>query len=458
MGADLHVAFASCSAMESIAMKAAIVLPILLLQKPSSKSKAKEHSNCLERRLRTWLDGDLNDLVSEGRTIQRRIPKSYPGDGQKRLARSFANLMFEGKTKAAIRLLTEDVKGGVLRLSDNVDSNKTVRDVLIDKHPSGQPAHPDSVIEGDPPQVHPVLFESIDASMIRSAALRTTGAAGPSCLDAASWRRLCTSFKSASNDLCHSLAITAQRLCTNFVDPSAIAPFLACRLIALDKNPGVRPIGIGDTTRRIIAKAILTVTRLDIQEAAGSLQLCAGQISGIEAAVHAVDSLFQQEETEAILLVDASNAFNSLNRLSALHNINRLCPSLATALINSYRAPTELFVDGDVLYSSEGTTQGDPLAMPMYALATIPLIKKLHCCLGDVSQVWYADDASAAGRIARLREWWSQLASQGPKFGYFANATKTWLVTKEKHLAIAKASFANTGVQVTSEGRPCHWL
>ena len=37
--------------------------------------------------------------------------------------------------------------------------------------------------------------------------------------------------------------------------------------------------------------------------------------------------------------------------------------------------------------------QGDPLAMPMYALATIPLIKKLNCYLDDVSQVWYADDA-----------------------------------------------------------------
>lgn len=106
--------------------------------------------------------------------------------------------------------------------------------------------------------------------------LRTTGAAGPSGLDAASWRRLCTSFKSTSNDLCHSLAITAQRLCTKFVDPSAIASFLACRLIALNKKPGVRPIEIGDTARRIIAKAILTVTRLDIQEAAGSLQLTAG--------------------------------------------------------------------------------------------------------------------------------------------------------------------------------------
>ena len=72
--------------------------------------------------------------------------------------------------------------------------------------------------------------------------------------------------------------------------------------------------------------------------------------------MHATDLLFKQEDTEAILLVDATNAFNSLNCLSALHNIQRLCPSLGTALINSYREPTELFVDGDVLYSREGTT------------------------------------------------------------------------------------------------------
>ena len=122
--------------------------------------------------------------------------------------------------------------------------------------------------------------------------------------------------------------------------------------------------------------------------------------------------------------------------------------------IQGSRAPTELFVDSEVLYSSEGITQGDPLAMPMYALATIPLIKKLQCHLVDVSQVWYADDASAAGKIVRLCEWWSELSTQGPKYGYFANATKTWLVTKVKHLATATASLADTGVQVTSEGRP----
>ena len=120
------------------------------------------------------------------------------------------------------------------------------------------------------------------------------------------------------------------------MDPRGLASFLACRLIALDKCPGVRPIGICETARRIVAKAVLFVTKGDIQEAAGVRQLCGGQIAGIEAAIHSAVREFQSEGVEAALLVDASNAFNSLNREAALHNIRYTCPSLAKVLINIY--------------------------------------------------------------------------------------------------------------------------
>ena len=82
----------------------------------------------------------------------------------------------------------------------------------------------------------------------------------------------------------------------------------------MNKNPGGRPIGICETARRIIAKAVLSIVGDDIIETAGCLQLCAGQTSGTEAAVHAVRRCFENDDAEAVFLIDASNAFNFLNR------------------------------------------------------------------------------------------------------------------------------------------------
>ena len=249
----LFLALASASSMETVALKAATVLLILLLQKPHHRSKAKEHVACLERRLSIWKEGNLNDLTLEGRTIQSRLRKFNQFMAKQNLSRSFANLMFVGKTKAALDLLSQAQKGGVLHLSDPSDPNNpdspTVRDILKSKHPQGQYAHAECIIPSAPQDVHSVVFDSIDANAIRSAALRTTGSAGPSGLDAHEWRRLCTAFKGASTDLCNSLALVAKRLCKTYIDPKCVSPFLTCRLIALDKSPGFRPIGIGDTVR-----------------------------------------------------------------------------------------------------------------------------------------------------------------------------------------------------------------
>jgi len=69
----LFINYGCSSALESIALKAAMVMPALLLQCPFWKSKPRDHTHCLERRLPLWLGGDIDTLVAEGTSIQDRM-------------------------------------------------------------------------------------------------------------------------------------------------------------------------------------------------------------------------------------------------------------------------------------------------------------------------------------------------------------------------------------------------
>ena len=136
---------------------------------------------------------------------------------------------------------------------------------------------------------------------------------------------------------------------------------LSNRLIPLDKGNGeVRPIGVGEVIRRLIGKCVSKIGKQDVIDASGATQVCAGHKSGSEAAIHAMHDIFESNETDAALLVNASNAFNSLNRVAAMHNVRVICPIITIYAINTYRAPARLFIiGGKELKSLEGTTQGD---------------------------------------------------------------------------------------------------
>ena len=63
---------------------------------------------------------------------------------------------------------------------------------------------------------------------------------------------------------------------------------IACCLVALDKRPGVRPVGIGETLCRALAKIVMRAARNQAKTACVNLQLCKGLEAGIEGAIHAV--------------------------------------------------------------------------------------------------------------------------------------------------------------------------
>ena len=146
----------------------------------------------------------------------------------------------------------------------------------------------------------------------------------------------------------------------------------------------------------------------------------------------------------------ASNAFNRLNRSVCLLDVQHLFPALVVVLINTYRQPAKLFVDGETLQSAEGTTQGDPLAMVMYALGPLPLIRE--AAAANAVQAWYADDSTAASKIIRLRECLPILETRGPAYGYYTNAAMSVLLVKPQFLNIAREVFADTALHVTADG------
>ena len=72
----------------------------------------------------------------------------------------------------------------------------------------------------------------------------------------------CAATKSKQNRQISGLALFAQKIATEIVDPHSLEANTAGKLIPLNKNPGeeevpiVRPIGVGEVMRRIVGKAI----------------------------------------------------------------------------------------------------------------------------------------------------------------------------------------------------------
>ena len=182
------------SEMQHIALKAAIFLLAVGLQKPSQRSKAKEHQECLAKRLALWKEGEIDVLV--------RLTNSRRADPPNK-AKIFANLVMTGKINSALRYLSDDDGGGVLPLSDDVMRQ------LREKHPAAQEAHLGSLLFGsieDVPDLDTVYFQ-INGEMVRDAALRTKGSGGPSGVDANGFRRMlaCKSFKKNLDQTCAQL-------------------------------------------------------------------------------------------------------------------------------------------------------------------------------------------------------------------------------------------------------------
>ena len=161
------------SPLQDVAVKAIMVMPNLLLQKPSRNLKSKDHLEALERRLHLWKEGELKELLIEGETTQKSLSDSKRTTTIDELYKQFKNYMKKGNVNAALKLLTNSMKDGILPL------NIQTLNSLKEKHPESKDASIDILLTDISQRVPPIKFGGIDEEMVRKAAIKTKGGSGP---------------------------------------------------------------------------------------------------------------------------------------------------------------------------------------------------------------------------------------------------------------------------------------
>ena len=195
-----------------------------------------------------------------------------------------------------------------------------------------------------------------------------------------------------SDDLCDALAITTRRHCNSYAT-STLRQSRVCWLIVYWRWTKVLEYVIGECLGRVIGKTVTRKFRSYLTQATGPL-------SGSEAAVHEARSRLGDTDTCCILLVDAENAFNTVNRKVALQSVQASCPIVSKFTMNFFRPRNRHFLGRTYLSGEEGIAQGDPFAIIFYGLSVLPLtyFHGTKCKTG-----WFADDSYGGGKLSDVK-------------------------------------------------------
>ena len=425
---DLTNAYTNDAPNAEAALTMVFILPKLLLQRPHKFSSNKENVASLIIRMDHLKNGNLDRLYHDASLRENNLHrKKISGRMQDDDASKLRKAMNKGAVNQALRVLSEDTKGGPIPIT------RSIKKILHAQHPPARTASRDTKLRGPIEEIDQDFFGQINGSLIWKKAVRNIGGAGPSGLTSKHLKTILSKkyFGTVATDFQKALASLAVKIATEKC--CHLEPLLARRLIPLDKKPGVRPIGVGEIIMRVFGQCIMEVMRVDTISAAGNLQVCTGQRAGSEAAIHAMREIFTEKNKEAVLMIDASNASNSINREAMIHNISVKCPAFSQYVHNTYTKANKLYISGgsryidsaddedntNIINSVEGTTQGDPIAMAMYGIGLSVLQTSLTKKNPEIASVAYADDYIGSGSVEDLLKWWNDIVELGPKYGYF---------------------------------------
>ena len=169
--------------------------------------------------------------------------------------RRYNSMVLSGKMRAAVRMITNRDPGGLLKPNDScLTTGRPVIEVLRMKHPvlvvppvEDFDAHP-----GGPELLESPPVYCYEETVAKGAA-KLSGGAGPCGVEGIMLRNWLLRHDVQSERLREEIARWVCWLSNGSPPYAAYRALNAVRVLAVDKRPGVRPLGCGETWMRLMA-------------------------------------------------------------------------------------------------------------------------------------------------------------------------------------------------------------
>jgi hypothetical protein len=378
-------------------------------------------SKTVQDRIKRWYNGDLSGLWSEvlfeSSKSAKKKPKTSTDPHLYNIKRARQAIQ-DGHYRKAIQALSSS---GLAPVSE------IVKDDLL-KHPQ----LPSPSVPSSPP---PSSVRIEESCVLRALKTFPPGTApGPSGLKVNHLKEaaLCPSPARASAAL-QSLSKVTNILGSGLA-PSEVFPHIcgATLLAIRKKNGGLRPIAIGEVLRRLVSKCLSRMVSSEAACILSPLQVGVGVPAGAEAIVHSINSIQEDPSISPsqkwVLLLDFSNAFNSISRVNMFEEIRSQIPSLSSWFESCYGSPSYLHFGPYTINSVCGVQQGDPLGPLGFALTLHPIVERIKREVPHLlTNSWYLDDGTLCGSAEDLSSALSIIEEEGPSKGLHLNHLKSLL-------------------------------
>ena len=384
------------------------------------KLRWREILRRVKSRLQRWSEGQVTELWSEaledGRSLFWRAGQVRPSLTATNIRRA-KQATQEGLYSKVINALTSK---GLASLSP------AILQEMLNKHPQAPP--PSVPLDPAPQSVN--LSEAILFKGVRS--FPNGSSPGPSGLCPSHLREavMCPSPDGANFAL-SALTRFTNLLAAGQAPPSVLPHLCGATLLASPKEKGGhRPIAVGEVLRRLTSKCLAMVCRSLAFSSLTPLQLGVGVKGGCEVIVHAVSNLLSSSSPSSCwtLMLDFTNAFNSVNREAMFVQIRQRIPSIAAWMESCYSCQPILHFGQDYVFSCCGVQQGDPLGPLDFALTLQPVIEKIKAEVPGLSlDAWYLDDGTLVGQPGDLAAALRIVEADGLALGLHLNHSKSLL-------------------------------